>query len=92
MQGLNVGPTPKPLFSCLFKSTLFNRNDLPVLYLPTKLIIPMLVKDFWLSNFFASSGMMNLPLSKITNGSAFGVVELSSFSILLFNDISLSSS
>ena len=45
VQGRKVGPTPKPLFFCLFKRTLFNKNDFPVRYLPTKLIMPMWLND-----------------------------------------------
>ena len=41
VQGLKVGPTENPDFALLFKITLFNKNDLPVLYFPTKLIIPI---------------------------------------------------
>ena len=43
VQGFIVGPTAKPSFLLflLFIITLFNKNDFPVLYLPTKLIIPI---------------------------------------------------
>ena len=46
VQGLNVGPTSKPVFDLLFNNTLFNKNDFPVLYFPTKLIIPIFLKFF----------------------------------------------
>ena len=39
MQGLMVGPTPKP--PDLLRSILFNRYDLPVLYIPATDIIPI---------------------------------------------------
>ena len=64
VQGLNVGPTSKPEFCCLFNITLFNKNDLPVLYFPTKLIIPILEYSFCVNKFFASSGIWNYCLEK----------------------------
>ena len=43
VHGFIVGATANPSFliSLLFIITLFNKNDFPVLYFPTKLIIPI---------------------------------------------------
>ena len=65
-----MGPTLNPIFSLRFKITLFNRNDLPVLYFPTKLIIPKLSLHFCDNNFFDSSDIINLPFSNVTKGIA----------------------
>ena len=72
VQGLKVAPTPKPDVCWVFKITLFNRNDFPVLYFPTKLIIPMLAYSFWVNKVLASSGIRNLLSWNITKGIAFG--------------------
>ena len=71
VHGLNVGPTPKPLLCWVFKITLFNKKDFPVLYFPTKLIIPKFVYSFWFNNSRASSVTLNSLFSYITKGIAF---------------------
>ncbi len=70
VHGLMVGATPKPKFSFLFNITRFKRKDFPVLYLPTKLIIPMLLLHFCDNNFLAASEITNFPSSKVTKGNA----------------------
>ena len=40
VQGLIVGPTPKPLLSRVLMITLFSKKDLPVLYLPATQMTP----------------------------------------------------
>ena len=61
MHGFIVGATANPSFliSLLFIITLFNKNDFPVLYLPTKLIIPILLFSVFDIIFFASLFIIN---------------------------------
>ena len=70
MHALNVGPTPKPCL-CIFNITLFNKKDFPVLYFPTKLIIPILFGAKCINSSLASVGIINLLFSYTTNGKAF---------------------
>ena len=70
VHGLKVGPTENPVVSLLFKMTLFNRNDFPVLYFPTKLIIPICLIFFWFSNNLDWFVIINLPFSYIIKGTA----------------------
>jgi hypothetical protein len=55
VHGLIVGPTPKPLSFFSLRSTLFNRKDFPVLYFPTKEIIPICLYSGFESICLASS-------------------------------------
>jgi hypothetical protein len=59
VHGLIVGPTEKPVSGFSFNNTLFNRNDFPVLYFPTKDIIPMFLYSGLLKISFASSVIIN---------------------------------
>ena len=70
MQGLNVGPTSNPFFEGLFNITLFNKNDFPVRYFPTKLIIPMFFNFFWFNKILDFGVIINLLFSYMTNGTA----------------------
>ena len=71
MQGLIVGPTPKPGDCSRLRRTRFNRKDLPVRYFPTNEIIPMFFEVSLLSKVLASWGITNLLFSNITNGIGF---------------------
>ena len=55
VQGLIVGPTPKPWCSDLPKMILFNKKDLPVLYLPATAMIPIF--SFKFLNISIASGL-----------------------------------
>ena len=70
VQGLNVGPTPKPLICFFSNKTLFNKNDFPVRYFPTKLIIPIFSWFWFNKSWRASSGIINLLSLKDIKGRA----------------------
>ncbi len=59
MHGLIVGPTPNPDSFCCFNKTLFNKNDFPVRYFPTKDINPILLNIGLLKISLASSVITN---------------------------------
>ena len=55
VQGLMVGPTPKPLLSVYSSIILLSRNDLPVLYIPATAMTPTCSSFKLISNSRASS-------------------------------------
>ena len=61
VHGFIVGPTSKPevILSLLFIITLFNKNDFPVRYFPTKLIIPIFLFSGFDIIFLASLLIIN---------------------------------
>ncbi len=65
VQGFIVGPTPNPLSFFWFRRTLFSKKDFPVLYFPTKDIIPIrlyigFVRISLASSVIIKSKMINL--------------------------------
>ena len=64
MQGLIVGPTPKPQlapFPCFYSRILFKSRLLPVLYLPATAITPIKSSPIDWSNVLAS-GLISKPI------------------------------
>ena len=59
VQGFMVGPTPKHGDWTLLRRTLLRRNDWPVLYLPTRLMIPTFLCASFERRSWASFGMRN---------------------------------
>jgi hypothetical protein len=97
VQGFIVGPTPKPDSFCCFNKTLFNKNDFPVRYFPTKDINPILLNIGLFKISLASSVITNsiificyfiflnlLPPEYITNGKAIPLSSLSISSFIFF--------
>ena len=67
-----VGPTSKPFKDFLSIRTLFNKNDFPVRYFPTKLTIPICLFSGFVKIFTASSLIINFFVFglKVTKGRA----------------------
>ena len=89
VHGFIVGPTSKPNFE--FRITLFNKNDFPVLYLPTKLITPILFNFCFVNKSFACFGITNLPFSNNTNGNGVDFGGIYSISSPLLSKLPFSS-
>ena len=72
VQGFIVGATSNPFKFFFSIKTLFNKNDFPVRYLPTKLTIPICLFSERDNIFFASSFIINFFVgeSNVTKGIA----------------------
>ena len=67
-----VGPTSNPFNDFFSIKTLLRRNDFPVRYFPTRLIIPICLFSGFVNIFTASSFIINFFVfeSNVTKGSA----------------------